>query len=262
MKKIFGLLIASVFLFSGCDKDKDDDNNPGNNPPAYQKGNVSINFENVVNGIHVDVSGNTQYQNAMNETFTVTMFKYYISNVILHSANGDYNVPESYYLINEEDINQRSAVLSDIPGGEYTGVSFTVGVDSTRNVSGAQTGALDPTNGMFWSWNTGYIFLKLEGKTPLMTDTVFQFHIGGFKESLSQNANRVINLSFGPDKLIVDGSREAEIHVMSDILEIFKTPEDITFNTVRFVMMPGNSAMTIANNYADMFVLDHLHNGN
>ncbi|WP_316930094.1 MbnP family protein, partial [Hymenobacter sp. IS2118] len=42
--------------------------------------------------------------------------------------------------------------LKDIPVGDYQSVSFTVGVDSARNVAGAQTGALDPNNGMFWTW--------------------------------------------------------------------------------------------------------------
>jgi hypothetical protein len=36
-----------------------------------------------------------------------------------------------------------------------TAIKFLLGVDSLKNVSGIQTGALDPAKGMFWTWNTG-----------------------------------------------------------------------------------------------------------
>ena len=58
-----------------------------------------------------------------------------------------------------------------------------IGVDSARNTSGAQLGALDPANSMFWSWNSGYIFVRMEGNSPQSTQPYnkLQFHIGGFK---------------------------------------------------------------------------------
>ena len=37
-----------------------------------------------------------------------------------------------------------------------------LGVDSLRNVTGVQTGALDPAMDMYWTWNTGYVMAKLE----------------------------------------------------------------------------------------------------
>jgi hypothetical protein len=61
-------------------------------------------------------------------------------------------------------------------------MEFMIGVDSARNNSGAQTGALDPTNGMFWSWSTGYIMAKFEGtsaQSPAAANAL-KFHIGGF----------------------------------------------------------------------------------
>lgn len=56
-----------------------------------------------------------------------------------------------------------------------------MGIDSTTNVSGAG-GDLDPTKGMYWTWQSGYINFKLEGKSNLCKtrNNEFQFHIGGY----------------------------------------------------------------------------------
>ncbi|MBI1268443.1 MAG: hypothetical protein GC193_13535 [Cryomorphaceae bacterium] len=59
--------------------------------------------------------------------------------------------------------------------------SVYLGIDSTTNVSGALGGVLDPSLGMYWSWQSGYINAKLEGvfwKDGLRSE--FQFHLGGY----------------------------------------------------------------------------------
>jgi len=38
-------------------------------------------------------------------------------------------------------------------------------VDSLANVSGAMSNDLDATKGMYWSWQSGFINLKIEGKS-------------------------------------------------------------------------------------------------
>ncbi|MEM1000270.1 MAG: MbnP family protein [Bacteroidota bacterium] len=62
-------------------------------------------------------------------------------------------------------------------------IRFTLGLDSTVNVSGAYGGDLDPTTGMYWAWQSGYINCKLEGRaTAIPTqDHQFQFHLGGYR---------------------------------------------------------------------------------
>ncbi len=70
-----------------------------------------------------------------------------------------------------------------------------IGVDSLKSISDVaqRTGVLDPasygTDNMYWSWNAGYIFFKLEnlfgnstpqGKSTTPTKNLNQFHIGGF----------------------------------------------------------------------------------
>jgi hypothetical protein len=254
-KLLYLALISITLFFTACKKDDD-------SPKTYETGDVSVEFENVVGSVHVDVFGTTNYTNQMGEQFTVTKLKYYITNVELLKEDGSYyKVPESYYLIDESVTSMHKALLTDIPGGVYKGIRYMVGVDSTRNVSGAQEGALDIGNDMFWTWNSGYIFFKMEGTSTASSSGDLTFHIGGFKSSLNQAAMRTVTLSFGSSTLTVDGAREAEVHIIADLLDMFKTPTDISFATLNFVMMPGANAMKLADNYVDMFTFDHIHDG-
>ena len=108
-----------------------------------QQGNVKITFTNTINKLPVVLdSGN--YTNCWNENFTLSKLKYYISNISLQTIGKKINREEnSYHLINEEDTASKS-LLFLMPPDKYASVSFLIGVDSLKNVSGAQTGALDP----------------------------------------------------------------------------------------------------------------------
>jgi hypothetical protein len=173
-----------------------------------------------------------------------------------------YEMPESYFLVDESNQATTKLEIPDVPGGAYTSVRFTVGVDSARNVNGAQTGALDPVNGMFWNWSSGYIFFKLEGTSLASTQVgnSYVYHIGGFKDANNTNAIREIEINFMGDSLIVDGTREAEIHVLADVLKVFSTPNPISIAAINTQMAPGGNALLIADNYKKMFSFDHLHN--
>lgn len=64
-----------------------------------------------------------------------------------------------------------------------TCLSGLFGIDSTLQAAGAQGGVLDPALGMYWTWHSGYIQLKIEGRSPRCTaaDKKFQYHLGGFR---------------------------------------------------------------------------------
>lgn len=56
-----------------------------------------------------------------------------------------------------------------------------LGVDSVLNYNGVHEGSLDPINGMYWAWQTGYIHCKMEGN--IVCDSIkqrFEYHIGGY----------------------------------------------------------------------------------
>ena len=59
---------------------------------------------------------------------------------------------------------------------------ITIGIDSLQTVDTDFSHALDPIHGMFWTWNSGYINVKIEGisqRSP-QRNHVFQLHLGGY----------------------------------------------------------------------------------
>ncbi|MFM9056381.1 MAG: MbnP family protein [Bacteroidota bacterium] len=189
MKKILPILALFTVILAGC---KDDE--PGT---PKTSGTVLVDLTNVVGSVNLDETGATWYTNAAGESFNVTRLKYYLSNFeLIRNDEVKYTLDNGYFLVDES--NQATTVLElpDVPPGQYDKIRFLIGVDSTRNVSGAQTGALDPANGMFWTWSTGYIFYKLEGKSPASAnvDSTFNYHIAGFRESNNTNSLRWVEL--------------------------------------------------------------------
>jgi endonuclease/exonuclease/phosphatase family metal-dependent hydrolase len=83
----------------------------------------------------------------------------------------------SYRLIDFKKSNSLNfSINSNLSYASY--VRLTLGVDSTTNAAGVHCCALDPANGMYWSWQSGYIQFKLEGKEK--DGTTLNLHLGGF----------------------------------------------------------------------------------
>ena len=191
-----------------------------------------------------------RYTNALGQTFTISNFKYYISNVELKKMDGKIISFPGSFLVNEEDAASKQFVLNAVAEGNYSSMSFILGVDSAHNCSGAQSGALDPVNAMFWAWNSGYIFLKLEGKSPASQSPghIFEYHIGGYKHPA--NCIRRIVLNFEHPVAIT--GKTTDIILKADASELLKTPVDIDFSKLSSVTDHRNATL-IADNYKDMF---------
>lgn len=229
---------------------------------------VSIEFEQTVtqNGASVPLVLDTQtYTTPAGDQFKVNSFRQYISNVVFTKTDGStYAVPESYYLIDAAKDDTQRLTLTGVPEGDYKGITFTIGVDSARNVSGAQKGALDPNNNMFWTWNSGYIYTKLEGTSPQApkatgaTEGGLVFHIGGFKSP--NNTIRTVSPAFpSGTTLLVRAGHAPEIHLNVDVMKMFVGTTNVRFSTLSNTMGGANSVL-VANNYAaGMFSVEHIH---
>jgi hypothetical protein len=210
--------------------------------PTTPTGKMTFEFENVDLEEYKLVFNTQKYLNENADTFTVSKFKYIISNIKIRKSDGTFWMPsESYYLINQEEAASMKFEISGVPVGEYNNLEFSIGVDNVRNHTGAQTGALDPANDMFWNWNSGYIFVKLEGHFTKADNTqgALVFHIGS-------DANfKNIRFTALPHNINIRDNKETEIHVITKFQEMFKTPTTINFNDINNVM-GGANATTVA----------------
>ena len=222
-------------------------------------GRVSINFQNVVNNKPLVLNDST-YINPFGESYTVKKFRYYISNIRLNSDKCSVKELNSYHLADEAKPASRMMTYLVKPG-EYSSITFMVGVDSLHNVSGAQTGALDPLKDMFWTWNTGYVMAKFEGNSPVSTlqNKIFEYHIGGYK-----GINKVLQtltLKFPEhEKLLVNNKHPLNLIILSDLNEWWKGAMDIKITNVPSITTPGNLAKRASENYAKMFRVQKISN--
>jgi hypothetical protein len=272
MKSKYSLLaiLFFVFTFLGCTRVQVDAEFDPN-----ETGSLILEFDNIAGS--QDLKLGTEYTNAVNEKFSVNLLQYFISNIKLKTQDGrEHIIPQdqSYFLVREHDKNSQFIKLNGLPEGYYTQVSFTIGVDSTRcTMPPAQrTGVLDIGNentgkSMYWSWNSGYIFFKIEGYSPVGRDyngqKVFFYHVGGFGGYSSPTVNniRTKTMTFGKDRALVRKTKTPEIHIVTDVLKVFDGSTKISIATnpsSHFTAWSSN----VANNYVNAFEYHHLHNDN
>ncbi|MDR6193442.1 hypothetical protein QE357_000494 [Siphonobacter sp. BAB-5404] len=240
---------------------------------AGDTNDVILEFDNRV-GAQKLVLGETTYQTGTGESFTVSTFNYFISNVSLKKTDGSsIKFPNQYFLIRQVDNKTWEPVLKNVPAGDYQEVTFTIGVDSAKSVSpvAERTGVLDEgsygEDGMYWGWNSGYIFLKLEGTSPTAPANGagirrFQFHVGGFGGMTGATVNnlRTVTLPFPQNQLATVRKNIAPtIHVITNLQKLFSGKTTVKIADTPAIHMPA-AAVPLANNYVNMFTVDHTHN--
>lgn len=253
-----------MLVISSCKKD---------DVPAYDssvKAELSIEFDNIAGSSDLQLNTGT-YTNALNESFKVTKLKYYVSNFVLTNVNDDkYTVPQDscYFLIDESEQTSHRPLLK-IPEGEYKTLSFMIGVDSLRNTKdiSERTGVLDPAaaaTDMYWGWNSGYIFFKMEGTSPSIPDmgNAFMYHVGGFGGYNTPTPNNLKTITLdlttgGTPKVKLNKS--TNIHLMADVLKALNGSTNISFATTAMIHSAGGG-IAVADNYQYMFRHDHTEN--
>lgn len=264
---LFSLTIVLLFTVGSCKKDNVDELISAN-----ETGSLKIEFDHLAGGSSLVLGNN--YVNAAGETMNFSMFNYYVSNFSLVKSDGSvYTIPkdECYFLIKEEGGENTEIELKNIPAGEYKEIRFLLGVDSLKSIAPAseRTGVLDPAGdgaGMYWMWNSGYIFVKVEGTSPqapldsASNSNKFRYHIGLFGGYSSPTLNNLRTITLNSsDVAQVSKDITPSCHVTVNILQMFTSPTNISVAAQPTIMVDSASAI-IANNYQDMFFLHHIHN--
>lgn len=259
------LVSAGIFfLLCACKKDTQVIS-PVQNPPVQEekKAELKFDFKPFFNNEVLVYNRPRFYTNTFGDSLRISKFNYYISNIVLtKTGGGTFSEPESYHLIKHDEANTTSFSIKEIPEGPYSKIDFLIGVDEARSTSGSQTGDLDPANQMFWDWNTGYIYLKLEGEyksvsTP--TTQPFAIHIGGISATKSESAVKPVSFPLSGTTIAVTKGKTSTVYFNLDLAEMFKNPEVIDLDTYGSVI-GGSSSVKLAKNYADMFSVSKIEN--
>lgn len=143
--------------------------------------NYKFDFLATINQQELEI-GKSTYSTVLNDSIRIDNLKFYVSNLKLLNQDKVVHEVKNYYLIDyasKKDINFRTN-----DSVKFDAISFDLGIDSATHEMGAMEGDLDPTKGMYWTWQSGYIFFKLEGCSKVVDNnkSLFTFHIGGFNQ--------------------------------------------------------------------------------
>ncbi|MEX6687798.1 hypothetical protein QTN47_09855 [Danxiaibacter flavus] len=230
-RKMIALVMACIGVMQLC---------------AQQK--LNLQFVNMVGESKLNIGDS--YKTSFDEPFTVRRFKYYISNIQLQDDHQQWHkVSSECFLVDAEDPASQ-AITVNHGLKNIKSIKFLLGVDSIKNVSGVQTGTLDPARGMFWTWNSGYIVAKLEGKSSVSKalGRYMTYDVGGYKPG--ENASRWIVLPLTP---ATKNKPLQAISIKADVLAWFKGENKILIAENAVCHEPGILAMKLADNYSHMF---------
>jgi hypothetical protein len=231
-------------------------------PPSQNntKGAITIKLTNVVGNKPLALGELVSYNAPNGDDYTVSTYNYYISNIVLTDENGNQFIEqESYHLIMADKSASQSFTISNIPSAKYNSISFLIGVDSVHNISGAQSGDLDPKYAMFWSWSTGYIMAKMEGKSSKSSapGNALSFHIAGFKGANSVLQQTKLDFAIKPN---ITNSTTPIVYIHSDLNTWFASPNFSGFTTTSSIGTEGDKAYKVSLNYRSMFGVDSVIN--
>lgn len=174
----------------------------------------------------------------------ITALKCYISN-IQFLKNGKIVLEEknSFHLLDASEIKSLKISINNPQNISFDQLKFNVGIDSATSVAGAMGADLDPTKGMYWAWQSGYINFKLEGTSALCKtrNNEFQFHLGGYL----QPNHCLQTLSFHINNA-------SNINLKLDLQQILK---QIDLTKINHIMSPSTEAVLISKIVANAFTI-------
>ncbi len=187
---------------------------------------------------------NKVYISKSKDTLRLNLVKFYISKIQIEYADKTiFSQSNSYHLIDIENQNSLKIPICKTENKIVNKITFNIGIDSLASVSGALSGDLDPTKGMYWAWQSGYINMKIEGKSNSCKTrkNEFQFHIGGY-----------LKPNYAMRKVILF-AKSNNLDVVLNFASFF---DKIQLSETNSVMIPGKKAMELANLSAKMFYIE------
>jgi len=227
MKNKLILISTIALLITSCDKDK-----------AIAT-DIAINFNHTVDGTKL-ITDSMIYTNEAGENYDIQTLKYLISDITLHSENGNSLLLDEVHFIDISDESTFSFTYNDVPDNNYTSISFDMGLDTAKNISNKYVND-DFHTTMFWpeigmngvDMGGGYHYMKIEGD---FNDSISGYgtHTGGTMGK-DYSFNHVENISLSVD----DDLGDVSININMEINNWYNSPVQIEFSSYGMGIM-GN----------------------
>lgn len=169
--------------------------------------------------------------------YKVTKLRYYLSEPELVALNGatvkarlaapDGTRMQYGVALVDHSVPSSLAVRLLAPAGTYKAVNLTIGVPDTSPQGGTlnhgdaskRAAPLDVDSDMYWSWNPGYVFLKIEGQVDKGNGSwkPFFYHLGN-----DRRAKLHVHVP-----LEMKQGEPARARFLVDVNQLFVTPEGL-----------------------------------
>lgn len=176
------------------------------------------------------------------DSFRIDVLKFYVSDMALyHDSVRVWQENNSYHLMDLSRIESFLVHLKVDRSLVFDRIRFNIGIDSVTNSAGVGGADLDPVNGMYWTWQSGYINFKLEGVSNLCRSrkNVFQFHLGGYKNPYS--ALRTFNA-------IISGRSQIDVK-----MDIQKFMQEADLRKINHMMTTGKESAELSDKLLKIF---------
>ncbi|MCC7029234.1 MAG: hypothetical protein IT257_02940 [Chitinophagaceae bacterium] len=180
------------------------------------------------------------------DTFQISTLKFYISHVTLKQKGIPvFQDDQRHHLLDVADTSTCRWMLNVPQNLAFDTISFEVGIDSITNAAGALGGDLDPTKGMYWTWQNGYINFKIEGRSSKSTarNGMFEFHIGGYNAPYSTL-----------QQIYFPVNRQTEVLIYLNVAALLSK---IDLTTLHHIMMPGPDAHRLSTIIGNLFSIQN-----
>jgi hypothetical protein len=206
------------------------------------------------------IAEDTWFHTKKGESIQFDNIRFYLSNI--EFVREDKSIIKDVVIAHLIDVFEPNTLKFDFQKIDFRQVKtmrFNIGIDSSTNVSGALGGDLDPQKGMYWAWQSGYINMKIEGRSPQCKNrkNIFQYHIGGYLQpnysmrsvELPVNTQNTEGVS-SPKSDITNPKYTEGVVLKIDFAKFF---EQINIAQQNSIMMPCAEAMQLAGYSVNMF---------
>jgi len=242
-------LLFSAIVFFVCNKDQ------GQRPAHAKVSATSFGLAVRATVGEANLKYDSLYHLARGRAITITDFRYYISNIKAIRDDGtEQQAACGVVLVNPD---QKNYDFGTIPAGSYKGLKFTIGLDSNTNhgdptVFNAGNPLAIQTPSMHWDWNSGYLFMKIEGKVDTTAKCSGSLAVEFFYHLGMDTMKRVIEI---PVTFSVQAGKSETVRLKVDLARMLNVV-DMRHETATHSFDNVPLARKIADSWQASFSLD------
>ncbi len=251
MKKIlFALCSTILFLAISCKK-KEMPIEHTQMPSAPSTAKFYLHIHTNISNTEAD-SGMVIHDTISNRNFKLTSAQFYMSAITLHKTDGTTFTLNGVYIL--KTISAEIFLTGDVPAGNYSYISFDVGVDSVSNSKDPSSFPLTSPLSQASMYNGGwfggtFIFMNVEGFADTSINQTGKFASFSYQTGTDPELRHV---ALPPKQFTVVANQNQVIHLIADygkLLQVVDLKANPTSNP--WDNLPVIEAM--ANNIPNMF---------